>query len=259
MGAGALRDGGDPDSRLRRADADDDARQAVGPPRGRVRRGARPAAREPRLAGGGGRRGAPGAVPALRQAPLGRDGQGDRPQLARREPRGPRGRGGPRRRDLRPARPGRGVPRGAGVHRHPRGEHTPPGLAHAAEGARGLDAHRRARPAPAPAAAGGLAPRHAGRARRGARGGAGGARPARVRGARVPGLRPGRLPSRRRRPALFPRDEPAPDVRAGRVLRHHRRAARAAARRAPGGDPGGWARAARSRAAAADAPAARPV
>ena len=63
MGAGALRDGGDPDSRLRRADADDDARQAVGPPRGRVGRGARPAAREPGLAGGGGRRGLPAPFP----------------------------------------------------------------------------------------------------------------------------------------------------------------------------------------------------
>ena len=186
-----------------------------------------PATREPRLAGGGGRRAAAGALPALREAALGGDRQGHRPQLARREPRGARDRGGARRADLPAARPGRGVPRWPGVHGDAGGAPPAARPAHAPAGTRGVDADRRPRAPAAPRAAGRLAPRDAGRARRGARGRADVARPPRVRRARVPGLRPGRLPPGRRRPPPLPRDEPAADVRAGRLVRHHRGAARA--------------------------------
>ena len=161
VGPRALRDGGHPGPRIRRPDPVDDPRQALGASRRRRGRRAGAGAREPGLARGGGDLVLAGAVPALRQAALGRHRQGHRPELAGREPRGPRARGRSRRHDLRAAGPRRGVPRGAGVHGHAGGPRAAPGLAHAPAGAGGLDRHRGPRARAASAAARGLAPRHA--------------------------------------------------------------------------------------------------
>ena len=174
MGAGALRDGGDPDSRLRRADADDDARQAVGPPRGRVRPGC-PVPPHASLASPG-----EAAVAAL-PAPF--------PLFVKPRWEGTaKGIGPSSRVESREALVAE-VARVVGTYGQPAlveaflegpeytvtlvGEPAATGVAHAAAGTGGVDAHRRARAPAAPAAAGGLAPRHAGRTRRDARGGAG--------------------------------------------------------------------------------------
>ena len=196
----------------------------------------------------GGGRALAGAVPALRQAALGGNRQGDRAELAGREPRRPRARGRPRRHDLRAAGAGRGVPRGARVHGDAGGPRAARGPCPRSSG------RSRSRPASGPTPSSGT------RRRRGA-----GVTSRRARSTRR--SRPSWWRSARRafealecrdfaradfrldrggRPAL-PRDEPAPDVRARRLLRHHRGDPRATARRSPGGGSRRGAGAARPR------------